>query len=469
MNYQPTLKSVRSHPLPGWYDDAKLGIFIHWGPYSVPAFAPPGDPIHILDGKTGFGDFPYAEWYLNSIRIPGTAAWRHHHQVYGAGASYEQFAPIFDQQLAAWNPQEMADVFVRAGARYVVLVTKHHDGFLMWPSKHPNPRRSGYQVTRDVTGELTAAVNARGLQMGLYYSSLLDWTFTSRPIRDFADLLAGSNISPAYHAYVRAHWHELIERYHPMILWSDIGYPPREKLPRLFAEYYNQFPLGLVNDRWWQIPSIFFNSFGRWLVRRVIRMMDLTKPPAIPHCDFDTAEYTSSTNIRRRKWEACRGVGSSFAYNQFEDPSACLKAVDAIRLLVDVVSKNGNLLLNVGPRPDGSIPGYQVAVLEGLGDWLRVNGEAIYGAQPWIRPQDSCGVDGEVHYTVKPGSLYAVVTRLPAARQLLLPADVLGGESRLLETGEVLAVERSGDRIQISLPAWLPENAIPVVGMAKPV
>ena len=168
---------------------------------------------------------PYAEWYQNSLRIRAVPCKPIIAKTYGADFRYEQFAPLFNEQLPKWNPESWADLFAQAGARYVVLVTKHHDGFLMWNSRHTNPRNADWQAERDITGELNQAVTAKGMKMGLYYSSLLDWSFTKTPINSFADLLAGSDTSREYLTYVENHWRELIERYDP---WHPVE---RHRLP----------------------------------------------------------------------------------------------------------------------------------------------------------------------------------------------------------------------------------------------
>ena len=464
MAYQPTLESVKAHPLPDWYHDAKFGIFVHWGVYSVPTFAPRGELAaeKLIKGEVSFADSPYAEWYQNSLRIQGSPVHRHHVATYGADYRYEQFAGQFNALLPQWDPAAWAALFARAGARYVVLVTKHHDGFLMWDSRHPNPHLAGWQSARDVVGELTRAVNARGLKMGFYYSSLLDWSFTKKPITSLAELVAGSDTSRRYLAYVEAHWRELIERYDPWILWSDIGYPPGYSLPKLFAHFYNRKPEGVVNNRWLQLPRFFFSKPGRAILAQILKRMPGGEQPKVPHCDFVTPEYTALDHITSHKWEACRGIGNSFGYNRFENAGDYQKADDLIRLLADVVSKNGNLLLNVGPCADGVIHPLQVEALEGLGNWLRANGEAIYGTRPWTRFGDATAGGGEVRYTAAGSVRYAIVTRMPADRILSLPAD-LGASATLLETGEDLTAERRGEHLRIALPAGLPADAIPVI------
>src|SRR5258706_5659021 len=192
--YQPTWESVSTHPLPQWFDDAKLGIFIHWGLFSVPAWAVPQDPrtfslTQFLEDPRQFSDpahyaygvMPYSEWYFNTMQIEGSPTWQHHRDTYpnpqGAVAAYLDFIPTFDAAARAWRPDEWARLFQQAGARYVVLVTRHHDGFALWPSVTPNPHRAANQqhAERDVVRELTTAVRASGLRLGLYYSGGIDW------------------------------------------------------------------------------------------------------------------------------------------------------------------------------------------------------------------------------------------------------------------------------------------------------
>ncbi len=466
MSYQPTLESVKTHPLPDWYHDAKFGIFIHWGLYSVPAFAPHGKDFaeKMLKGELGFGESTYAEWYQNSLRIPGSPVNQYHAKTYGPDFRYEQFAARFNEQTQKWNPDAWAELFSRAGARYVVLVTKHHDGFLMWNSRHTNPHIPNWQATRDIAGELSQAVSARQMKMGFYYSSLLDWSFTKNPITTLAGLIASSPTSRAYVDYVEKHWLELIERYDPWILWSDIGYPPGYDLPKLWAHFYNNKPDGVVNDRWMQLPKFFFNRLGRYILTKMMERMPKGETPKPVHCDFVTPEYATLDHITEHKWETCRGIGNSFGYNQFEDAEDYQKAGDLIRMLADIVSKNGNLLLNVGPRPDGSIHPAQVDALKGLGAWLEVNGEAIYGTRPWMRFTDPDAGDAQVRYTARDGALYIIITKLPENGILPLPEEAAGGSFTLLETGERLQGGSSdGNRPVVQLVLDGQENAIPVI------
>lgn len=469
--YQPAFPSIKQHVLPGWYAGAKFGIFIHWGLYSVPAFAPrvKMDLEKMNSGEIKMSSTPYAEWYLNSLRDPSSPVSRYHAEKYGKQFAYQDFAAEFNRETQKWDPAQWADLFQAAGARYVVLTTKHHDGFTLWPSRHDNPRRPGYHAARDIVGDLTDAVSARGMKMGVYYSSLLDWSFNPKPISGINELFTNGDPSREYRDYVEAHWLELIERYDPWVLWSDIGYPPSYNVAKLFAAYYNHKPEGVVNDRWMQLPRFFFTRPGQLvmnqIVKRMVKSMAQSGGPAmpkVPHSDFVTPEYTYFQEATSFKWEACRGIGNSFGYNAVETAEDYLKAPELIRSLVEIASANGNLLLNVGPRPDGSLHEAQVAALDGIGRWLGANGEAIYDTQPWTRMKDSGENGAQVRYTCKGGLLYAAVTALPSSGALFLP-DLPVQAAALLATGQPLQFVRAGGRISIALPAGLEADEIPVL------
>jgi alpha-L-fucosidase len=466
--YEPTLSSVKQHPLPAWYDDAKFGIFIHWGLYSVPAFAPrkPVDLESLMSGD--FGGSPYAEWYQNSLRIPGSAVQHYHAEKFGADFAYEQFAAGFNEQSRRWDPDAWADVFQRAGARYVVLVTKHHDGFLLWPSQHLNPRRPDYHAARDIVGELQRSVMARGLMMGCYYSSLLDWTFTPQPIQSIADLMTSGPADRVYRDYVEQHWKELIDHYEADLLWSDIGYPPSYNLAELFAYFYNRRSDAVINDRWYQPPNVLRNPIGKLVLNQAAKWMaqhGKSNMPAVPHSDYLTTEYFGHDHVTSFKWEACRGIGNSFGYNQFETVDDYETAPVLLRSLIDIVSKNGNLLLNVGPRADGSLPEAQIAALEGMGQWLAANGEAIYGTRPWTRFKDDGANGAEVRYTNKGNVLYMIAITLPTDRVLSLPDIPIrpDGNVQLLGREQPIAWTNTAGHLIAHLPPQLSDDDIPVL------
>jgi alpha-L-fucosidase len=448
MHYEATRESVDMHEVPAWYHDAKFGIFIHWSLSAVPAFAPRGNILDVLrkhGAKAMLKNQPYTEWYLNSLRIKGSPVYKHHRETYGEDFDYYRFAEDFNRELPKWDPAVWADLFERVGARYVVFVSKHHDGFLLWPSENPNPMRPDLHASRDVCGELSDAVKARGMRMGFYYSSPYDWTFTKEPITDLADAAVRVPSSRTYVDYANGHWHELIDRYDPSVLWSDIGYPPGTNVNEIFSYFYNKTPDGVVDDRWDQSPGWLMHAVRVPGVRRIINSMGRrmwlsgkTSAGSVHH-DYRTPEYATYAEVQQDKWECVRGIGTSFGYNAQELPGDYISVPDLVRLLVDIVSKNGNLLLNVGPKPGGEIPAIQVERLAGLGEWLAKNGDAIYGTRPCDKPE-SVTTDGiDVRFTRKDRSLYAVLLGTPSERTFTIKSL----EKRPRTKVEILG--RSGD------------------------
>ena len=436
IQYLPNDSSLSQHALPAWYQDAKLGIFIHWGLYSVPGWAK-GTTTSLEDilatstGEEWFANNPYAEWYLNSLRIQGSSTEEHHSQTYGADFSYYDFVPKFNEAIKGWDPTEWADLFKSVGARYVVLTTKHHDGFLLWPSEHPNPYQENYTAERDLVGELTQAVRDRDMKMGLYYSSGLDWTFNDQVINNFPDLFSAVPQQAEYAAYIDSHWRELMERYDPWVLWADIGSPKAYDAQAVIADYYNLKPQGVVNNRHkFTLPGM---------------------PGPVIHHDFTTPEYQVLDSIAQKKWETCRGIGLSFGYNQTEDAKEFLSVDELVDSFVDIVSKNGNLLLNVGPEADGTIPSGQRERLEGLGSWLAVNGEAIFETRPWKQAQATTAAGGRVRFTQKGDTVYLILLDEETGGEVRvenLPWDTIASV-RSLQTNQEIPYQLDGNRLTL--------------------
>ena len=381
--YQPNWQDIMTHRLPEWYDNCKLGIFVHWGLYSVPAWsevtwelgAEPSD-------VEWFTHNPYAEWYLNTLRIPNSPVQKRHYEVYGKDYPYERFTEGFTCEK--WDPDAWAALFKEAGAGYVVLTTKHHDGFCLYPSAYTDYNSMRLGPKRDLMGDLTQAVRAKGLRMGAYYSGLFDWTTYPYPKTRHGGGEYDNTFAFADYSYRQAT--EVVDMYKPSVLWNDIGWPRKgiEDLPYLFAHYYNNVEGGLINDRW-----------------------------SCPWYDYSTAEYLHGTRSLDKKWEMCRGLGLSFGYNQTEGPDTVLSGHALVRLLVEYVSHNGNLLINVGPRADGTIPEIQAERLQALGSWLKRHGDAIYETRIWKdRQHDKLENGADAYYTRKGRDLYAIIAGL---------------------------------------------------------
>ena len=266
-----------------------------------------------------------------------------------------------------------------------------------------------------MVGELAAAVRDRNMRFGIYYSTGLDWSFQMVTDGDMVrDIVLSTPGSQAYADYTFEHMMELIDRYHPDLLWADIGYPSKGRQQELFDYYFEQVPEGTVNDRWGpvdilgdiaQIPGAMWvlKALGRLLV--FVESNSLKDDPA--RFGFKTAEYDSLPGTPAFKWESTRGLGGSFAFNAAETAADMLTAAELVDYLVDTVAKNGNVLINVGPDSYGHIPDIQQSPLLGLGDWMHINGEAIYATRPWIRFRNARG--RALRYTQSDTALYAIV------------------------------------------------------------
>lgn len=295
---------------------------------------------------------------------------------YGKDFKYEDFIPMWKAEN--WDPKQWAEIFKEAGAEYVVLTTKHHDGFCLFPSKYTHFNSVEMGPKRNITGELTEAVRDAGIRMGLYYSGLIDWQYANDPIFEDDDLFGTASPTFAYADYSYNQMNELVDDYAPSVFWNDIGWPKQseEMMPYFLAHYYNKVPEGVVNDR--------FND---------------------RYHDFLTKEYKSGSVNRKEKWEMCRGMGLSFGYNANEGDDKLISVPDLISLLVGTVANNGNLLLNIGPKADGTIPEEQVKRLKILGAWLKVNHDGIYGTRCSDRESEMLENGIELHYTQKEGNL----------------------------------------------------------------
>ena len=384
--YQPTWDSIDQRPTPTWYTDAKFGIFIHWGTYSVPAYAP------VLPGNLA-----YAEWYWNAMTEGKNnpkaneiqkGTWAYHQRQYGADYPYQNFASQFHAEL--FDPNQWADIFLRSGAKYVVLTSKHHEGFALWPSKEAsatwgrpwNAVETGPK--RDVLGDLSDAVRSKGLRMGYYYS-LYEWYnplwLTDKP------------------RYVSQHmfpqFKDLVTRYKPSIIFSDGEWEQTSdqwRSPELLAWLFNDSPVKddvVINDRW--------GSETRH-----------------KHGGYWTTEYTAGMSGMDHPWEESRGMGFSYGYNRAERLEDYHTGRELVIMLVDIVSRGGNLLLDIGPAADGTIPVIMAERLTQMGDWLKINGEAIYGTKSWKSTRQwSDGELPKVVYGARYQSAYDV-TRLVA-------------------------------------------------------
>ena len=451
--YQPNWDSLDSRPAPEWYLDAKFGIFIHWGLYSVPAFSSPDT---------------YAEWYWHSLDAEANSdsekqRERHrvtkqfHDRVYGEDFGYAEFAPMFKAEL--FDPAQWARIFKQSGARYVALTSKHHDGYTLFKSEQANKHwgRPWNSVDvgpgRDLLGDLSQAVRAEGLKMGFYYS-LYEW-FNPLWVSD-RELFVDQHMIPQFK--------DVVTRYKPAIIFSDGEWDmPAEdwKSEELLAWLYNESPVKddvIVNDRW-------------------------GKGARHNHGGYFTTEYGAGMPDASHPWEENRGMGFSYGYNRNEPLSNYRTGKELVWMLADLVARGGNLLLNVGPTADGRIPEIMEQRLKELGDWLAVNGEAIYGTRPWRqaeqwtegerqeqgfgeykvkydinemagqKPRDGKAVK-QVFFTQKEDALYAITPGWPGESLTLkgLAADKRRTEVTMLGVDQPLGWTQKRDDIVIEPP-----------------
>ncbi len=382
--YEANWNSLDRRPVPAWFEDAKFGIFIHWGLFSVPAWGPlPSDGASIYQC--------YAEWYWWRLMNANDEAHHFfndfHSKTYGADVKYQDFVNDFRAEF--YDPAHWAQLFKRSGAKYVVLTSKHHEGFTLWPSKQSwNWNAVDVGPHRDLAGDLSKAVKATGLRMGFYYS-LYEW------------------FNPLYHEdvnrYVAQHMlpqmTDLVNRYEPDILWTDGEWDHTSDVwrsPEFLAWLYNESPVKsdiVVNDRW-------------------------GKETRSKHGGIYTTEYdlihdeNSLGKTIEHPWEECRGIGSSFGYNRNEKLEDYSTSAELIHILIDKVARGGNLLLNIGPTADGRIPVIMEQRLTDIGKWLDVNGEAIYGTRSWKGAPVK--KDPNTFYTAKGKDLYVIFTAYPS-------------------------------------------------------
>ncbi|MFD2567065.1 alpha-L-fucosidase [Pseudotenacibaculum haliotis] len=332
------IRKINKRPYPQWFKDAKLGIFIHWGLYSVPAYG---------------GKESYSEWFLRGLQVNDTLRTRFMRNTYGQNFTYKDFAPLFKAEL--FDPNEWADFFKKAGAKYVVLVTKHHDGYALWPSKFSRNWNSvDVGPKRDIVGELTKAVRKKGLKMGLYYS-LSEW---NHPLhRWYTD--PNDSIGKYVETYMIPQFKELVSTYKPALIFADgewLNSAKQWHSAELIDWYYNLVGKdAIVNNRW-----------GGGI-----------------NTGFLTPEYSAGIKVTNRPWAEVRGLGRSFGLNRNEALEAYGTSKELIHRFVQTVANGGGMIINVGPKSDGQIPLLQQERLIQLGKWLSINDKAIYKTTPY--------------------------------------------------------------------------------------
>jgi alpha-L-fucosidase len=450
--------SLTDYRVPGWFRDAKFGIFIHWGVYSV----------------AGFG----SEWYSREMYRQGSPEFVHHVATYGpqAQSGYKDLIPKLTG--AGFDAKAWAGLFHEAGARYVIPVAEHHDGFAMYDSSLTAWCAAKMGPRRDVLGELAQAVRAQGMRFGASsHRAEHDWFFDGG--RSFDSdvndpqyaalygpaeqrLLDGSDSDALIHDYTYvsnafmddwlARSAEIVERYHPDLLYFDwwVGQPDFRTHLREFAAYYYNQAAHEHQD------VVLFSKLDAMPAAAATRDVERGALGGISDQPWQT-----DTSLSNRSWGYVEG-------DTYKPPDA------VVRQLVDVVSKNGNLLMNVGPRPDGTIPDGAAGTLRAVGAWLRVNGEAIYGTRPWREfgegPTNVAA--GSFHdsdeppytaqdfrFTTRGETLYAIEMRWPTQGEAIIralasrPGTRAVGSVELLGADAPVGFEQRADGLHLHLPA----------------
>lgn len=344
--YQANWESLNKAPVPEWFNEAKIGLYVFWIPYSVPAYDP---------------EFGYAEWYgfCNCNQD-------FHEKNYGKDFIYEDFVDMWKAEL--WNPKEWAELFSESGAKYVVVVAKYHDGFCLFPTIHESRTINKNKLNsidrgpkRDIVGELFDAGNAKNLKMGLY-TTVYEWWHPLWVNPDTRERYVDEMFHP--------HFKEMVNNYKPWFVFTDGAWEADDKTfksEELVAWLLNDSPVKdyvAFNDRWGNDRKgkngIVFNT-----------------------------EFGGGEGYKNRAWQEDRSFGPSYGYNRklkitdYDTPN------ELIRMILQVVSRGGNILLGVGPKADGTIPSIYQERMKQMGDWLRVNGDAIYGTQSWTKTEQS--------------------------------------------------------------------------------
>ena len=422
--YEATWESLQTHPTPQWYLDGKFGIFIHWGVYSVPAFG--------------------NEWYPRNMYIQGSPEYAHHLATYGPQAQfgYKDFIPLFKAEK--YDPQAWAELFRQAGARFVVPVAEHHDGFAMYDSDLSDWTAAKMGPKRDLIGDLAQAVRQQGLIFGVSSHRAEHWFFMNGGRRfdsDVNDPRYTSFYGPAQPYPTReegldwkscdwlprpnakyledwlARCQELIDKYQPQLIWFDWWIEQT-----IFQSYLQRF------------AAYYYNKGEDWGRGVAVNYKNESFAPGSAVLDIERGQLNA---IRPFFWQNDTSISkNSWGYVRDQDYKT---ATDIIGDLVDIVSKNGALLLNIGPRPDGTIPEAEQQILLEIGRWLAVNGEAIYGTRPWQ-------VYGEGPTEIPEGS-FSDTKRQPY-------------------TGQDIRFTQKGNVLYATALAW-PGNALKIQSLAK--
>lgn len=444
MRYEATWESLDSHPLPEWFDDAKLGMFVDWGLYSVAGWAP-----RKKEGPM------YPDWYLHEMYHGETKGY--HEKTWGADFQRDDFIPLFTAK--EYDPSALVALAQRAGMRYIVPFCKHHDGFCLWDCAYTDRNAAAMGPKRDLVRPLVDACRQAGLKFGAYFS-VDEWEypilnengenvvrlwghhdpkFVPYTEAEFAGKIAGKRPVRDFVAeYLLPQCLGFVAKYDPDILWLDGEWnmsPEDRKAPELLAQFYNQAEGRkevLINDR------LGTGARGK-------------------HGDVYTSEYHDGNMSLTHKWEENRSIGQSYGYNREDTDANVLSAEQLIHMFVDTVSQGGNLLLIVNLMGPGTVPDIEAQRLDALGAWLKVNGEAIYGTR-----QGQTTQEGNVRFTRSKDGRYAYAISLGWPGEILELQSVRAAEDSritMLGTDEALSWRQDDQALVINIPDMAAQGA----------
>ena len=428
--YNSTWASLDTRPLPSWYDEVKVGIFIVGGVFSVPAWG---------DSKSGGGSS--GEWFQSDWQISKKQPYVDFMTAnYPPDFTYADFAPSLTYDL--FNATEWAQLFAMSGAKYTAFLTKHHDGYALWPSdQHFNWNTVDVGPHRDITGEISAAIKAAGLHLGLYHS-LFEW-LNPLYLEDAASNFTTQHFVPNTMSELK----DLVNRYEPELIWSDGDWDG----PDSYWNAPGNFLAWLVNDSPVKDTVVFNDRWG--------------KGDTCVHGSFWTcSDRFHPSSLQGRKWENAMTLDyHSWGYRRNARISDYMPFSELVNQLSTTIAFGGNLLINVGPAADGSIPPIMEERLLSLGAWLSVNGEGVYNTTPW-RAQNQSSVNIYYVASTKTPSIYAHLMTWPKNNSVYLNDPVAGNTMTaqlIAANGNDLTVTIQGTSgtagVQLQLPTYFPD------------
>jgi len=417
---EPNFETIFKREIPKWFNQDKFGIFVVWGPYSVPSFKSRG----------------YAEWYWKDFRENNKTSKAFHERVYGLDFKYEEFAGQFKAEL--WDPDFWCKLFAESGAKYVATTANYHDGFAMWPTEYgmtENTRQWNSMVVgpkRDILGELNIAGEKYGLKMGIYYS-LYEW-YNPLWLNEKEKFVSD---------WLHPKFKEVVTKYKPWHIFLDGEWTQDYKAwksEELAHWLYNESPVKdyvVVNDRWGQCR-------GTW--------------GDVYESEYGGGKYTSPNH----PWQEDRGIGQSYGYNRMESIYDYDSRDELIRMFSGVVGGGGNFLLCVGPTGDGRIPVIMQERLLQIGDWLEVNGEAIYGstANPFWPRKFGWGT-----ISAKPGKLFLHIHNPELGKIQIKGIKAHIRKATLLHKKEKIPLDIQNHENEFTLEweSYLNDNAVTII------